>query len=383
MMCLKGADQFSGSSIGVEPFWALQDVCFEVKQGDVVGVIGKNGSGKSTLLKILSRIVVPTTGSVQIRGRVGSLLEVGTGFHPELTGRENIYLSGALIGMKRAEISRMFDSIVEFAGIDKFLETPVKHYSSGMYVRLAFSVASHLESEILLVDEVLAVGDTEFQKKCLEKIHAVTGEGRTVLLVSHNFAAISSICQKGLLLENGKLIYYGSVQNALSLYQDRNTYAGDVKHWTGNEGDDCVRLHRTWVASLHPSGQFCTSSDLEIGVEIEILREIEGLVLGFRLFSGFDTELAYLLHDDLEEGLPPTVMPGKMVRRFIIPANTLAEGDYRIGFAIGVHGVRAIILNTHGTLNFSLLNIAGIGKRYPVGNVRGFSSLFRPSWKRF
>ncbi|MBO1066294.1 MULTISPECIES: ABC transporter ATP-binding protein [Nostocales] len=203
-----------------EEFWALKDVSFEIKQGDRVGIIGRNGAGKSTLLKILSRITEPTTGSIKIKGRVASLLEVGTGFHPELTGRENIFLNGAILGMGKEEIKRKFDEIVAFAEVEKFLDTPVKRYSSGMYVRLAFAVAAHLEPEILIVDEVLAVGDAQFQKKCLGKMEDVAGkEGKTVLFVSHNMAAISSLCSKALVLKTGIVEFpLGTVNNAINKY---------------------------------------------------------------------------------------------------------------------------------------------------------------------
>jgi lipopolysaccharide transport system ATP-binding protein len=202
----------------VEEFWALKDVSFEVKHGEVLGIIGRNGAGKSTLLKILSRITEPTRGKVQLRGRVASLLEVGTGFHPELTGTENIYLNGAILGMTRSEIRRKFDEIVAFAEVEKFLDTPVKRYSSGMYVRLAFAVAAHLEPEILVVDEVLAVGDIEFQEKCLGKMRAVSGEGRTVLFVSHNMAAIRTLCSAGVLLSEGRIIFKGSPSEVITAY---------------------------------------------------------------------------------------------------------------------------------------------------------------------
>lgn len=202
-----------------EEFWALRDVSFEVRQGDRIGIIGRNGAGKSTLLKILSRITEPTTGSVRIKGRVASLLEVGTGFHPELTGRENIYLNGAILGMGRAEIKKKFDEIVDFAEIEKFLDTPVKRYSSGMYVRLAFAVAAHLEPEILVVDEVLAVGDAQFQKKCLGKMEDVSAkEGRTVLFVSHNMAAVEQLCNLGVLLENGRVKSSGDASSTVNRY---------------------------------------------------------------------------------------------------------------------------------------------------------------------
>ncbi|BAY33462.1 ABC transporter-like protein [Nostoc carneum NIES-2107] len=201
-----------------EEFWALNDVSFEIKQGDRVGIIGRNGAGKSTLLKILSRITEPTKGSIKIKGRVASLLEVGTGFHPELTGRENIYLNGAILGMSKEDIKRKFDEIVAFAEIEKFLDTPVKRYSSGMYVRLAFAVAAHLEPEILIVDEVLAVGDAQFQKKCLGKMEDVGKEGRTVIFVSHNMAAISLLCQKGLFIQKGMLVTNSTISNCIELY---------------------------------------------------------------------------------------------------------------------------------------------------------------------
>lgn len=201
-----------------ETLWALRDVSFEIQQGDTLGVIGSNGAGKSTLLKILSRITRPTSGAVRLRGRVGSLLEVGTGFHPELSGRENIYLNGAVLGMKKTEIARKFDEIVAFAEVDRFLDTPVKHYSSGMYMRLAFAVAAHLEPEILIVDEVLAVGDAAFQKKCLGKMNEVAGQGRTVLFVSHNAAALERLCKTALYLEGGRLKNFGLMKPVLGQY---------------------------------------------------------------------------------------------------------------------------------------------------------------------
>ncbi len=206
----------SGNS--AEDFWAIKDVSFKVEQGDVVGIIGRNGAGKSTLLKLLSRITEPTEGRIRLRGRVASLLEVGTGFHPELTGRENIYLNGTILGMTRAEIKAKFDEIVAFAEVEKFLDTPVKRYSSGMYVRLAFSIAAHLESEILIVDEVLAVGDAEFQKKCLGKMHDVATGGRTILFVSHNMQAVSVLCNRGMFLRAGSLEYTGSIKEAIDIY---------------------------------------------------------------------------------------------------------------------------------------------------------------------
>lgn len=208
-----------------EEFWALKDIKFEIKRGEVVGIIGRNGAGKSTLLKVLSRITEPSEGRVTIKGRVASLLEVGTGFHPELTGRENIYLNGAILGMTRAEIKRKFDEIVDFAGVEKFLDTPVKRYSSGMYVRLAFAVAAHLEPEILVIDEVLAVGDAEFQKKCLGKMGEVAKGGRTVLFVSHNLGAVQALCPRCLLIQNGRVSFDGNSENTVASYLSSGCYA--------------------------------------------------------------------------------------------------------------------------------------------------------------
>ncbi len=212
--------------------WSLKDINFEINQGDAVGIIGKNGAGKSTLLKLLSRVTSPTTGEIKVKGRIASLLEVGTGFHPELSGRENIYLNGAILGMRKKEIARKLDEIIDFSGVERYIDTPVKRYSSGMYVRLAFAVAAHLESEILIVDEVLAVGDAEFQKKCLGKMGDISkGEGRTVLFVSHNMAAVQNLCTKGILLENGKVSTQGEVDNVIRNYLETNKLSD---FWTQN-----------------------------------------------------------------------------------------------------------------------------------------------------
>ena len=220
-------------------FWALRDINFEVQQGEVLGIIGKNGAGKSTLLKVLSRITSPTTGNYKVKGRIASLLEVGTGFHPELTGRENLFLNGATLGMNKSEIRSKFDEIVEFSGVSKFIDTPVKRYSSGMYVRLAFAVAAHLEPEILIVDEVLAVGDAEFQKKCMGKMKDVSGQGRTVLFVSHNIAAIKSLCSKGLYLQNGQVLKSGLIEPVITEYLAENKKIAE----TGEIPDDFKRVY--------------------------------------------------------------------------------------------------------------------------------------------
>ncbi len=237
-------------------FHALDNISLEIKQGDIVGIIGKNGAGKSTLLKILSRVTEPTSGHVKINGRIASLLEVGTGFHPELTGRENVFLNGAILGMRKKEIAAKFDEIVNFSGVEEFIDTPVKRYSSGMYVRLAFAVAAHLDPEILIVDEVLAVGDAEFRKKCLGKMSEVSKTGRTILFVSHEMSAISSLCNTGILLSNGKILKEGSVEDVVSEYMNVVVKSSTGRFWRNDErpGDDIVKLNSIQLIdeSLNP-----------------------------------------------------------------------------------------------------------------------------------
>lgn len=262
------------NTASTEEFWALNDVSFEVNEGERIGIIGRNGAGKSTLLKILSRIVAPTKGRITIDGRVASLLEVGTGFHPELSGRENIFLNGSILGMSKSEIQKKFDEIVAFSEVEKFLDTPVKRYSSGMYVRLAFAVAAHLEPEILIVDEVLAVGDAEFQRKCLGKMKDVSGEGRTVLFVSHNMAAIQNLCSKAILLSGGKVEMAGETNKVISGYLSTGnaTNAIPVNHRTDRQGDG--RLKFTGVSfidsrSEKPISEIQSGSDIKIRLHIE------------------------------------------------------------------------------------------------------------------
>ena len=290
-----------------EEFWALKDVSFEVKQGDRVGIIGRNGAGKTTLLKLLSRITEPTTGRIRIKGRVASLLEVGTGFHPELTGRENIYLNGAILGMTKSEIKKKFDEIVDFAEIEKFLDTPVKRYSSGMYVRLAFAVAAHLEPEILLVDEVLAVGDAQFQKKCLGKMGEVAREGRTVLFVSHNMGAISGLCEKGVYLREGVTTCVGDVHSCINNY---------IATWS-NASEKRINLdekNRTFPQFLRRAAllqgiemvneetatawQIPFKSDLAFKIYVKVLKKLPTLELGIALYNNNFVEIASSLSSD-------------------------------------------------------------------------------------
>lgn len=254
-----------------EDFLALKDVSFTINQGDVCGIIGKNGAGKSTLLKLISRITYPTQGQIKMTGRVASLLEVGTGFHPELTGRENIFLNGSLLGMKRPEIKKHFDDIVEFSGVSKFLDTPVKHYSSGMYVRLAFAVAAHLESDILIIDEVLAVGDAEFQKKCLGRMKDVSNEGRTVVFVSHNLEAVKVLCNQAIVLSKGEKVFQGEVSDAIEQYMLKSAGNANALNWKLENpiSSEHIKLHRIHV---EPKNE---KSRLELGDAFSINFEFE------------------------------------------------------------------------------------------------------------
>jgi lipopolysaccharide transport system ATP-binding protein len=358
--------------------WSLKDINFEIKQGDAVGIVGRNGAGKSTLLKLLSQITAPTTGMIKAHGRIASLLEVGTGFHPELTGRENVFLNGAILGMRKHEIKRKFDEIVDFSGVERYIDTPVKRYSSGMYVRLAFAVAAYLESEILIVDEVLAVGDAEFQRKCLGKMGDVSkGEGRTVLFVSHNMSAVSTLCNQGVYLKNGRLIANGSISTAISAYLG-DMEVIETQEWEGNEGNDDLKIQHTIVYPADPVNGFHTSTDIFIEIEGEALKPVMDLVMGFRLWSQYDYELAYVLHDD--EEVEHTIFPaGKFTRKFKIPANTLAEGSYKIAFDFGIHN-KAPIIKNQCNLSFSLVNISGLGRKYLVSSTKGFTSLVRTNW---
>ena len=266
-----GASPRRDHGIHHEEIWALRDVSFEVQEGEVLGVIGRNGAGKSTLLKILTRITTPTSGRAEIRGRVGSLLEVGTGFHPELTGRENVYLNGSVLGMKRREIQRKFDEIVEFAGVEQFLDTPVKRYSSGMYVRLAFAVAAHLEPEILLVDEVLAVGDAEFQRRCLGRMEDLSESGRTVVFVSHQMQAVAQLCDRAILLEKGSVVLDGPSSDVVAHYLQTVGGSGSTRAWADLDsapGDELVRLRSVRV--VDENGEVVDAADVRRPVGIEI-----------------------------------------------------------------------------------------------------------------
>jgi homopolymeric O-antigen transport system ATP-binding protein len=332
-----------------ELFWALRDVAFEIPQGSVVGVIGRNGAGKSTLLKILSRITEPTEGHVEIHGRVGSLLEVGTGFHPELTGRENVFLNGAILGMRRAEITRKFDEIIAFAEIDKFVDTPVKHYSSGMYTRLAFAVAAHLEPEILIVDEVLAVGDAQFQKKCLGKMGEVAKEGRTVLFVSHNMVAVSSLCTYAMCLSAGRLINEGNTAAVVSGYLNQDARPSSGALWDDPAtapGNGMCRLHEVRVRSdgadfdRFPLGQ-------RVDVEVSYRNYVEDALLNVSLFLYSSDRIC--IFNSIS---PPCKRPAGLVREVCeIPADFLNTAVYRIGVMV-VRDTGTILVHRPDVVSF-------------------------------
>lgn len=362
-----------------EYVWALRDVSFDVEEGQVLGIIGRNGAGKSTLLKILSRVTEPTQGLVTVRGRVGSLLEVGTGFHPELTGRENIYLNGAILGMKRAEIERKFDEIVAFAEVEKFIDTPVKRYSSGMYLRLAFAVAAHLEPEILVVDEVLAVGDAEFQKKCLGKMSDVAQQGRTVLFVSHNMSAILRLTQEAIVLEKGRLVKRAPTAEAVDYYLSSGHSEVGERHWDADEVPSSarpfvplalrVRNGRGEVADTVRSVEPIT-----IEFEYRLESPIQGLRVGIYLmtvrgefvFTSFDTDDPGLFE---RYGVRPA---GHYVSRAILPPDLLNEGRYTIGVNASSFGVRRYFMDENA-LSFNVDISGAPGTQWPevrLGPIR-------------
>ena len=358
-----------------ELFWALRGVSFDLKSGEVLGIIGRNGAGKSTLLKLLSRITEPTEGRMEIHGRLGSLLEVGTGFHPELTGRENIYLNGTILGMKRREVSRKFDEIVEFSGIQRFLDTPVKRYSSGMYVRLAFAVAAHLEPEILVVDEVLAVGDVEFQKKCLGKMSEVASAGRTILFVSHNMAAIKTLCTRAMLVHEGRVAHDGDVDETVARYLDLNSPIHD----NGVVGDDAPRignghalLRRVEVRDCTgaPTAQITLGQRFKIATLFDVKQPLRTAFVEIGISTIDGLRVATL--QNIDEARPTfSLEPGLNEIVAEIDATFLPR-DYVIDVVIGdLSG--AVIDWVDRTFRFTALNVASNSSdHYRWSEVRGF-----------
>ena len=317
--------------------WALRDIDFKVEQGDVVGIIGKNGAGKSTLLKLLSKVTGPTVGTIRARGRIASLLEVGTGFHQEMTGRENIFMNGTILGMTKAEVAAKLDEIVDFSGCERYLDTPVKRYSSGMMVRLGFAVAAHLDPEILVVDEVLAVGDAEFQKKAIGKMQDVSrGEGRTVLFVSHNMASVQRLCHNGLLLENGTVKFAGNIADTIATYLSDEIVQSEYINPIPSATDKLCLL---WAKVSPVSGSLIhPTTPIDVRFRIRVNEQIGHLVIGFNLYSSFKNPLARADYND-HDGLQ-TLPPGEYDFHFQIPANTLSDGEYTVVLDVAERNVK-------------------------------------------
>ena len=361
---LKKLRRLGGTDRAQERFWALDDISFQIGHGELIGVIGRNGAGKSTLLKILSRITEPTRGRATIRGRIASLLEVGTGFHPELTGRENVFLNGAILGMSRREVTRKFDEIVAFAEIERFLDTPVKRYSSGMYVRLAFAVAAHLEPEILLVDEVLAVGDARFQKKCVSKMGDVAGQGRTVLFVSHNMAAIRQLCQRRLWFEHGRLKGEGDAAEVIASYLQESHAARSTESLTSChvEGKGLVLVGLRTELIDRDDGDF---KDLQITLSCVLERRINPLGVGVEIRAGDDTLVGS--YAPAVTGLVVDLPEGERVCTVTFPAidRYLANGDYQLRVWIAHQRVEVLLdLPVAGSFTISELEAYGGGRAF-------------------
>lgn len=347
-----------------EQFWALRDVSFDIREGEVVGFIGKNGAGKSTLLKVLSRITAPTTGAIDLYGRVGSLLEVGTGFHPELTGRENVYLNGGILGMKRYEIDEKFDEIIDFAGTERFLDTPVKRYSSGMYVRLAFAVAAHLNPEILIVDEVLSVGDAEFQAKCLGKMQNFARGGRTVLFVSHNMAAVQKLCERAVLLRAGQITADGKpqavIQDYLQALQETGSLSTPPEQRTGT-GSVQVSGVRLVDGSGTPTGTVVAGADLTLQIDYKNHRSLRTPRLLVNIYTGDGGPVTSISTELTNPALAPLHESGRFVCR--IPRVPLLPGRYRLAIGFRADGERTDYLPA------ALMFDVGTSLFFPTGRV--------------
>jgi lipopolysaccharide transport system ATP-binding protein len=356
--------------VGVDYIWALKDVSFDLEEGRVLGIIGRNGAGKSTLLKVLARVTEPTKGTVSVRGRVGSLLEVGTGFHPELTGRDNIYLNGAILGMKRSEIESKFDEIVEFSEVSQFIDTPVKRYSSGMYLRLAFAVAAHLEPEILVVDEVLAVGDAEFQRKCLGKMNDVAAQGRTVLFVSHNMSAILRLTQEAIVMQKGQLTLRAPTNEAVDFYLASGQSQAGERTWDSDEVPASAAPFRPLSLKLYdPRGAVAdtvrSTEPLTVEMEYTLSAPITGLRVGIYLstvrgeyvFTSFDVDDAALYETH------STRQPGHYISRCTLPGDMLNEGRYILGVNASSFGVKRYFMDENA-LGFTIDPSAAPGMQW-------------------
>lgn len=368
---VKRFERSNGERENEELIWALRDVSFEVKRGEVVGVIGRNGAGKSTLLKILSRITEPTEGTVDIYGRVGSLLEVGTGFHPELTGRENIFLNGAILGMRRAEIVKKFDEIVAFAEVEKFIDTPVKRYSSGMYVRLAFAVAAHLEPEILVVDEVLAVGDAAFQKKCLGKMSDVAHEGRTVLFVSHNMSAILNLCSNVFVLERGQVTAKGTPSEAVAAYlrDSQQVQTHELELYQDRRGKGEVRIARAWLEDEQGGVIQQAVSGHTVQIVMQFRSNSTLLLQNCRASIAFEDligQMLFVCSTEISSSNSITMNVGNILK-CRIPRFPLTQGDYRMTLFLEVNHEIQDWLQSAVPLGVVDGDFFGSGRQYPHG----------------
>lgn len=352
---VKRLKRLQGRSTQQERFWALKDINFTVNEGEVVGIIGANGAGKSTLLKVLSRITAPTEGQIEYKGKIASLLEVGTGFHPELSGRENIFINGAILGMTRVEITKRFDEIVEFAGVEKFLDTPVKRYSSGMYVRLAFAVAAHMDPDILIVDEVLAVGDTAFQKKCLGKIKDVSKSGRTVLFVSHNMAAIQALCSTGLMLEQGSLVANGSAAAVVDRYLKRAQC--DIADGIEGKLGQLVTAAKISSSKSTEVQQFQMGTGVSIKLYFETERILPNVIISIGIKSEFGEIVAILGSfdmDNLSIVAGKSVIIGEIDKLMLTPGTYFLTIDVRSSYGEELERLEdAVILRVAGGLSWS------------------------------
>jgi lipopolysaccharide transport system ATP-binding protein len=368
-----------------EEFWALKNVSFQVDKGDRIGIIGRNGSGKSTLLKLLSRITEPTEGKIRIRGKIASLLEVGTGFHPELTGRENIYLNGAVLGMSKSEIKKKFDNIVAFSGVEQFLDTPVKRYSSGMYVRLGFAVAAHLETEILAIDEVLAVGDFKFQKKCLDKMEDISkNEGRTVLFVSHNMAAISSLCKRTVVLKNGKIDFAGDVESGVNHYLhaiDLRKGFADLQNKKSNLWQQPKAFSKLLsIETLNEMDErqsfFNMGDFLKIKIKLEITDDREDIEVG--VFFRDHLEATSGLVSSAAEGFK-NIQKGINDLQIEIPEIKLMPGEYALGIWIVYN--RQVDDAYENAVSIDIIAKRFTGNEIDFDRFRGYGSLIRSNWE--
>ena len=325
-----------------EEFWALKNLTFDVEQGDCIGIVGKNGAGKSTLLKILSRITAPTEGSIRIKGRTSSLLEVGTGFHQELTGRENIFLNGTILGMRRKEIEKKFDEIVAFSEIEQFLDTPVKRYSSGMFTRLGFAIAAHLESDVLIVDEVLAVGDAAFQEKCLKKLRTLGTSGRTVLFVSHDVGSVLTLCNKGVYLEHGQLKEAGDIEHCVNAYM-KSCKTHDFE-WTGSIGDENIQILRVKIIKENSVQEFFYQGDqVKVEITYEAKKPTRDLYFGIGIWNQRHQMLARSTTADITDGRLTDTKSGMNKLTFTIDTSIFHEGEYLIKFECFIHNIKRIL----------------------------------------